>query len=230
MNGDAQRRYQEGLAAFGKAKRNAFFQDIVGHIRGQPTELLSFGDIRARLRLNMENYRGIQDVPVELIIGSVGRSHEFTRQFLPKRAQTEERWSRVYAQTIGMEGVPPIELYKVDDVYFVRDGNHRVSVARQLGARTIQAEVIELPTPIGLRPDLTDEEIDATICYADFLSQVRSVLPHIPPGAFKLTHPAAYNDLMGHIQLYHCVESQNETTPLSLPEAAAQWYNCVYTR
>jgi len=224
MSDDALQRYQEGLAAFSKAKRVAFFHEILGHIRGKPTELLSFEDIRARLRLNVENYRGIQDVPLAQIAGSVGRYHEFTRHFLPKRAEMEERWSRVYAQVLSLEGLPPIEVYKVDDVYFVRDGNHRVSVARQLGATTIQAEVIELPTPIGFRPGLTAEEIDATACYAEFLSQIRSMLPHLPPGTFKLTHPTAYNDLLGHISLYRCVEDQGE----DLAQAALDWYNDVY--
>jgi hypothetical protein len=222
MPGDALQRYQKGLAAFGKAKRIAFFQEIIGHVRGKPTQLLSFEDIRARLRLHVENYRGIQDVPLEQIVGSVGRYHEFTRHFLPKRAEMEERWSRVYAQVLGLQGLPPIEVYKVDAVYFVRDGNHRVSVARQLGAKTIQAQVIELPTPIGFRPGMSAEEIDATACYAEFLSQIRSMLPNLPPGAFKLTHPSAYNDLLGHVQLYQCAEN------VSLAQAAADWYHGVY--
>lgn len=227
MSDNALQRYQEGLAAFGRAKRIAFFHEIIGHIRGKPTELLSFEDIRARLRLNVENYRGIQDVPLNQIVGSVGRYHEFTRHFLPKRAAMEDRWSRVYAQALALEGLPPIELYKVDDVYFVRDGNHRVSVARQLGAATIQAEVIELPTPIGFRPGLTAEEIDATACYAEFLNQMRSIFPYLPPGTFKLTHPTAYNDLLGHIRLYQCVEDC--ASEISLQQAAANWYTSVYT-
>lgn len=226
MSNNVTDRFQEGLAAFTTAKRRAFFQEIIGLIRGKPTELLSFADIRARLRLNVENYRGIQDVPLEQIVGSVGRYNEFTRHFLPKRKKMAQRWSRVYAETIGSEGLPPIELYKVDDVYFVRDGNHRVSVARQLGAKTIQAEVIELPTPIGLRPDLTPAEIDATACYADFLNQVRAMLPMLQPGTFKLSHPTAYNDLLGHIRLYQCFDAPDDQ--MSLPEAAAKWYGCVY--
>ncbi len=226
MSDNAMQRYQEGLDAFTRAKRAAFFQEIIGHVRGKPTELLSFEDIRARLRLNIENYRGVQDVPLAHIVGSVGRYHEFTRHFLPKRAEMEERWSRVYAQVIALEGLPPIELYKVDDVYFVRDGNHRVSVARQLGATMIQAEVIELPTPIGFRPGLTAEEIDATACYAEFLNEMRSIFPHLPPGTFKLTHPTAYNDLLGHIRLYQCVEEC--ASEASLQQAAAHWYNGVY--
>ena len=74
-----------------------------------------------------------------------------------------ERWSRVYAQVIGLAGLPPIEVYEVCDVYFVRDGNHRVSVAKRLKAKTIQAEVIELSTSICLDPGMSPEELDAAI-------------------------------------------------------------------
>jgi len=229
MSDETIQRYRDGLAAFGKAKRQAFFQEIIGHIRGKPTELFCFDDIRARLRLHVENYRGLLDVPLDQIVGSVGRSHEFTRRFLPKRTIKEERWSNVYAETIGDKGLPPIELYKVDDVYFVRDGNHRVSVAHQLGAKTIQAEVIELPTPIGFRADLTPDEIDATSAYAEFLSQARPLFPFIRPGAFKLSHPTAYNDLLGHVNLYQCVKGCAVGKEIDLTEAAAQWYNEVYT-
>jgi hypothetical protein len=228
MSQEELQRYQAGLSAFSQAKRQAFFQKIISHIRGTPTELFSFDDIRARLRLHVENYRGLQDVPLDQIVGSVGRYHEFTRHFLPKRTIKEERWSNVYAQTIGDHGLPPVELYKVDDVYFVRDGNHRVSVARQLGAKTIQAEVIELPTPIGFRPDLTPEEIDATTCYAEFLNEARPLFPYLQPGTFRLSHPTAYNDLLGHINLYQCVEACAKAREIALTEAAAEWFERVY--
>ncbi|MBK9124439.1 MAG: hypothetical protein IPM16_15155 [Chloroflexi bacterium] len=228
MNDYSTLRIREGQGVFQKAKRDALFQEIIGRIRGRPTELLSFEDIRARLRLNIQNYRGLQDVPLDKIVGSVGRYHEFTRTFLPRRGATEERWSRVYAQTIGTEGLPPIEVYKIDDVYFVRDGNHRVSVARQLGAKTIQAEVTELPTPIGLRPDYTTADLEAAACYAEFLQQAGSVFRTAPSGAFRLTHPAAYNELIGHINLYRCVDQARLECNLSVEEAADHWYNEVY--
>lgn len=229
MTDEDKLRYQEGLQAFDSARRRAFFAAIMARIRGRPTELLSFEEIRARLRIHVEHYRGLHDIPLAQIAGSVGRLHQFTREFLPKRAASRERWSRIYAEAIGLRGLPPIEVYQIDDVYFVRDGNHRVSVARQMGLDSIQAHVTELRAPIGLRPDLTPEELDATVCYADFLSYVGPMLPSIPPGTFKLTHPTAYNDLIGHVFLYQAVESQKAARPLSLPQAAQGWYRDVYT-
>ncbi|MBK9126106.1 MAG: ParB N-terminal domain-containing protein [Chloroflexi bacterium] len=152
--------YQQGETAFIKAKRRAMLQNLWARIRRKPIELLTFGKVQARLRLNIQYDRGIQDIPLNQIVGSVGRATEFSKRFLPMRDRTKERWSRVYAQAISPEGLPPIDVYKVDDIYFVIDGNHRVSVAHELGAKTIQAHVIELPTPVKYRPDLTTQEID----------------------------------------------------------------------
>jgi hypothetical protein len=81
----------------------------------------------------------------------------------------QERWSRVYAKIQSMEGVPPIEVYKVGEVYFVRDGNHRVSVAVQLGFDTIEAHVTELLSPIAFRADMTLEQLDHAEAYAEFI-------------------------------------------------------------
>ncbi|MGV2435203.1 MAG UNVERIFIED_CONTAM: hypothetical protein LVT10_10270 [Anaerolineae bacterium] len=99
----------------------------------------------------------------------MGRYKEFTRSFLPKNPQMQERWSRVYAKIQSMEGVPPIEVYKVGEVYFVRDGNHRVSVAVQLGFDTIEAHVTELLSPIAFRADMTLEQLDHAEAYAEFI-------------------------------------------------------------
>lgn len=156
--------YVQGEMAFHKAKRRAMLQNLWARIRRKPNALLAFGKVQARLRLNIQHDRGIQDIPLDQIVGSVGRSTEFSNHFLPMRERMKERWSRVYAQVISPEGLPPIEVYKVDDMYFVVDGNHRVSVARELGAKTIQAHVIELPTPIKYRPNLTTQEINLA-CY-----------------------------------------------------------------
>ncbi|HLU08936.1 MAG TPA: hypothetical protein VK003_04660 [Oceanobacillus sp.] len=221
--------FREGISAFQNARFRAFWDDVFSLIRGKPAELLSFEDIRARLRLREEDYRGLQDVPLDKIAGSVGRYHEFTNKFLPKRNTMQERWSRVYAQATGMIGLPPIELYKVGDVYFVRDGNHRVSVARQLGAKTIQAHVTELPTSIPLHPGMTEEELESAEAYAAFLEVTRLgyMRPHHQP--IVLSEPSRYNDLLGHIYLHMAVmNSGNGGEEVTLQQAAADWYDNVY--
>lgn len=218
----------EGMSKFQSARTRAFFQEMVGLLQGKSAELMSFDEIRVRLRLQDESYRGLQDVPLDRIVGSVGRYRDFTSNFLPKTNEMRERWSRVYAKANSMEGLPPIELYKVDDVFFVRDGNHRVSVAREIGAKTIQAHVTELPTPIDLEPGMTSKELDAAAAYATFLYEtgLSRVRPHHQ--AINLSEISRYGELMGHIYLHRKVLQQQRGIEVSMEEAAADWYDNVY--
>lgn len=220
--------FLEGVSAFQGARMRAFWDDMLSLLRGKSTELLSFDEIRARLRLREEYYKGLQEVPVEQIVGSVGRYKDFTAKFLPRKNKMQERWSRVYAVASGMMGLPPIELYKVGDVYFVRDGNHRVSVARQLGSRTIQAHVTELPTSISLKPGMSAEQLDQLTAYAEFLDMTR--LPYTRPHhqSMELSETSRYDDLLGHIYLHGAVKERHEGRAVELPEAAADWYDNVY--
>ena len=220
--------YMEGISAFNSARQRAFWSDLFNLVRGKPAELLSFDEIKHRLRLRGENYRGLHEVPLEQIVGSVGRYHEFTAGFLPKRGNMQERWSRVYAATTGPTGLQPVELYKVGEVYFVRDGNHRVSVARQLGSHSIQAHVTELPTTIELRPGMTEEELDAAEAYATFLELTRLSLTRAHHQPITLSEPSRYTDLLGHVYLHQDVMCQTQGREVPLEEAAADWYDTVY--
>jgi hypothetical protein len=220
--------FSEGIGAFQTARLRAFWHDFASLLRGKSAELLSFEEIRARLRLREENYRGLQDVPLEQIAGSVGRYREFNDRFLPRRGNMQERWSRVYAVATGMMGLPPIELYKVGDVYFVRDGNHRVSVAHQMGSSHIQAHVTELPTTVPLRPGMTLAELDNMAVYAAFLDETR--LPYTRPHhvSLELSESSRYGDLLGHVYLHRQIMQQAEKREIEIEEAAADWYDNVY--
>jgi hypothetical protein len=227
-NSNFKQNYMEGLTIFGNARARAFLEDMFNLLRGKSAELLSFEDIRARLRLREESYKGLQDIEVDKIVGSVGRYKDFTSTFLPRSNEMRERWSRVYAQINSMEGVPPIEVYKVGDAYFVRDGNHRVSIARQLGAKTIQAHVTELPTSIHIESGMTLAELDAAAGYAAFLDEtgLRAARPHHQ--SIQLSEPSRYPELLGHIYLHAQVREQTRGTPVTTTEAAADWYDNVY--
>lgn len=220
--------YAQGLQAFQNARSKVFWQDIISLLRGKPAELLSFDDIKTRLRLREESYRGLQDVPLDRIIGSVGRYRDFTSTFLPKNPKMQERWSRVYAHTSSMQGLPPVELYKIDDVYFVRDGNHRVSVARQMGHKTIEAHVTELPTSIDLEPGMSAQELDAAAAYAAFLDETRlnTTRPHHQ--SIKLSEPGRYVDLLGHVYMHMRALELEGGCPCSIEQAGADWYDNVY--
>ncbi len=220
--------YTEGRSKFQSIQNKVFWQEILGHLTGRHNELLNFDELRHRLHLHEEHYEGLRDVPLDNIVGSVGRYMDFTATFLPKNSNMRERWSRVYALANSLEGPPPIELYKVGDAYFVRDGNHRVSVARHLGAKTIEAHVVELPTTVPLRPGMSDQELQSAEAYANFLDETglsRAVPDH---ESIELTVPSRYHELMGHIFLHERVMEKLEGHALSTEEVTAHWYETVY--
>ncbi|MEQ8673406.1 MAG: hypothetical protein RLP44_03075 [Aggregatilineales bacterium] len=219
----------QGQEQFSRAHSKAFWSDIIAHLLGKSTELWSFDDVKGRLRLNQEVYKGLEDVPLDRIVGSVGRYHDFTNKFLPKKHNMSDRWGRIYALYNGLEGLPPVELYKVDDVYFVRDGNHRVSVARQLGFKFIQAYVIELQTPIDLEPNMSSKQWESAEAYAKFLDDTGLDATRPKQERIVLTEPSRYQDLLEHIHLYQTVlEYQNEGDPLSMNEVSTRWYDTIY--
>ncbi len=223
-----EQRLHEGRTKFQSVYNKAFWRELLSQLTGRHKDLLNFDEIRSRLHLHEEHYEGVRDVPLEQIAGSVGRYKDFTATFLPRKSGMKERWSRVYALANSLEGPPPIELYKVGDVYFVRDGNHRVSVARQLGAKSIQAHVIEMPTTIPLRPGMSDRELEAAEAYANFLDETglsRAVPEH---DSIELTEPTRYHELMGHIFLHERVMEQLEGHALTTEEATADWYFTMY--
>lgn len=220
--------YRAGVGKFHSARNKAFWQEMLRHLTGKHHELLRFDEVRRRFRLHEEYYKGVLDVPLDQIVGSVGRYRDFTATFLPKHSKMVDRWSRVYAAANSLEGLPPIELYKVGDVYFVRDGNHRVSVARELDGKTIQAHVIELPTTVPLRPGMSEKEFEAAEAYANFLEETglsRAVPDH---ESIELTIPARYHELMGFIFLHERVLEKAEGHPLTTEEVTADWYRHVY--
>jgi len=213
---------------FSRAHIRAFFDEIRAVFNGQPTELLSFDDIKAKLRLKQESYRGLQDVPLNRIIGSVGRYRDFTGTFLPKNRGMQERWSRIYNQFNSMEGLPPVDLFKVDDVYFVRDGNHRVSVARQQGFKTIQAHVTELPTPVDLEPGMTKRQLSAAAAYAHFLEESDLINVRPQQERITLTESGRYADLLLHIHLVRELLAHKHNREIPQAEASIHWYDNVY--
>ncbi len=106
--------------------------------------LLSFEEAKGALVQWTQAYRGTRPVDVEKITGSVGRYRDFDGSFLPRKKGMSERWGRVdRAYHQGVE-LPAVSLYKIGEAYFVRDGNHRVSVARYHGVAAIDAEVVEI--------------------------------------------------------------------------------------
>lgn len=127
------------------------FTDLWSRVTGSKTDLVRFADVAQPLHLRQQLSRGIRSVPLKQIVGSVGRAQDFTGTFLPRSKVNEERWAQIEMAFQQMETLPPVQLYQVGKVYFVSDGHHRISVARANGLREIEADVVELPSPVQLQ-------------------------------------------------------------------------------
>jgi hypothetical protein len=139
------RRYQvQARTDFDRAHRRAKVGDLLAHLRRRPNELLAYHQVRQDLCVEGERYRGIRSVPSEQIVGSTDRCADFDRAFRPRRTHDADRWLSVARADGEGKILPPIQLYRIGDAYFVRDGHHRVSVARVRHQPYVDAEVVEV--------------------------------------------------------------------------------------
>lgn len=215
------------IADFRRARRQAALQEIISRLTGEPIDLLAFDDIRQKFRVGGGLDKGLQEIPLAAIVGSVGRYTDFTRGFLPRKDYDESRWAGVRVAAVDLAGLPSIEVYKIGDVYFVLDGNHRVSVARQLGATHIQAYVTEFKTKVPLSPTDRPDDLIIKAEYAGFLERTR--IDQLRPAVdLRVTAPGRYQELEIHIEAHRFLKSQAEGHEISKEEAVIDWYDHVY--
>jgi len=221
--------YHLAVQDFQSAHLRAKLQGVLARITGRSNELLSYEDIASKLKLRGSSDKGAQTIPVDAIIGSVGRYTDFTRTFLPRRVEDQQRWENVKAATrnpVG-EGLQPIEVYQVSEVYFVLDGNHRVSIARQENWKVIEAHVIEIQTDIPLAPDVRPDELIVKAEYADFLEQtgLNKTQEQID---LRITIPGGYQKLLDEVCVCRCQIQEEGQKECTLQDSAESWYQDIY--
>jgi nucleotide-binding universal stress UspA family protein len=219
--------YARAIEDFRRARWQAKMQQILGRLSSKPVDALSYEQVRNALDLKDQRLPQLRDIPLAAITGSVGRYTDFTRTFLPKAGVDEGRWAGVKVATTGLAGLPPIDVYQIGEAYFVLDGNHRVSVARQLGATHIEAYVTELQTPVTVTPD---DDLDDVILKAErlaFLAHTR--IDQIRPEAdLAVTAPGQYPALEQHIWAHQYFLGLDLQRDIGHEEAVASWYDTVY--
>ena len=211
---------------FSQARRKAFLRRIQ-HFLGGGDRLLSYDEVKGKLRIGGPIYQGIKTVPLKKIVGSLNRYHQFDRAFLPLEDQIAERWEnvdRAYYQDVNL---PPVVLYKVGEVYFVVDGHHRVSVARKQGQEFIEAEVRECSTKVNITADIKPEDLEILGEKVDFLE--RTSLDRLYPKAkIKLTLPGGFDRMLEHIAVHRYFMGLDFRRDISEEEAIQHWYEKVY--
>ncbi len=219
--------YRVAVQDFKRARKQAAVRQLLAHLTGKSTELLAYDDVRQQLRETGTIERGLQEIPLDAIVGSVGRSDDFTRDFLPKKDSDQERWAQVKTAILDMSGMAPIDVYQVGEGYFVRDGNHRVSVARQLGTPTISAHVTEVKTKVPLAVDDDLDEVSCKARYVEFLEKTK--LDELRPEAnLLLTFGDQYRVLLTQIEAHRHRLAEEQQCYISHQEAVTQWYDHTY--
>lgn len=216
------------LNDFRRARGKEILRSIWGMLLGQSHRLLSWEDVSSKLRLRGGIARGVQPIPTSKIVGSVGRYQDFDDAFLPARNNLSERWMRLNRAFDESKSLPPVQLYQVDDVYFVLDGNHRVSVARQHNVEYIDAEVIEVKSRIPIHSeDLNADTLEILGEYSEFLE--RSKLDLLRPDQnVRFSIGGGYVRLLEHIAVHRYFMGIDQQRDIGEDEAVTDWYDRVY--
>lgn len=210
-----------------KARRQAFWTGLLDTLRRRSSELVPFEAVKTRLNIRGSRYRGLQHVPLAKIVGSEGRYSDFDRRFLPRQNQTKDRWQNIDIARYQDVPLPPVDLYKIGDVYFVKDGNHRVSVARQLGQSEIDAYVTEYEVDVPLDETLSMRDLLIKEEYSDFLEWTNLARLR-PEQRIELSSLGGYLELIQHINTHRYYLGLERNTEVPAEDAVVSWYDNVY--
>jgi hypothetical protein len=214
-------------ADYDHARRKAAWRSLILPLVRRRNELLRFDDVRRRLRAQGRHALGCRQVPLAAIVGSVGRYRDFDAAFLPRRSQTKPRWVSIDRAHYQEASLPPVELYKLGETYFVKDGNHRVSVARERGQAFIDAVVVDVESPV---PIAGPAELEAWLerqDAVDFLAAT-CLLELRPRADVRLTLCGQYEKLLEHISVHRWLLGVELAREIPYDEAVGSWYDRVY--
>lgn len=218
-----------GLADFDAARAKAFRRSIRSILSRRALRLHSIAPSLDAAGFEGKSYGGVQDVPLDKIAGSVApesKTADFDPNFSPINPRLRDRWANVYAAMV-IEDVPPIDVYKVDDKYYVIDGHRRVSVARALERPSIRARVINVRTRAPLPSESDATALLRAAEYAAFLEATQLHRTR-PQARLECSRLGRYDEILRHIVGHGYFMSQELHHGVALPDAAASWYDNVY--
>jgi hypothetical protein len=188
--------------------------------------ILPFEEVVDALGRVEESYVGLQTIELDSILGTVDRARGFDRQFRPTTARVRARWERIANAARRGEPLPPISVYRIGDVHFVRDGHHRVSVARALGRDTIEAYVVEVVTRIGAERSLLVG--DLPLKSHERLFHERVPLPARARERIGLTDPWDFGALAEGVEAWAFRTMQDRAEFIDRRTAARLWFEEDY--
>mgnify|MGYP007069877778 CR=1 FL=1 len=215
---------------FSKARHKALFNEVQHFLNPDEATLISFSDIKKLLKPANEVYKGMQIIPVKLIVGSEGRYQDFDNRFFPKSMHLKARWEHIDMAHINDIALPPISLYELGGVYFVRDGNHRVSVAKAKGIEFIDAEVVSLQSEIKLKPgDSLKKMTKQVINYEKRVFYGETGFGDVTDfWNLDFSVPGQYDVIYNHILTHKYYINMNKTDEIGMDKAMQSWFLTVY--
>lgn len=215
---------------FAKARHRALFNEVQHLLHPNEAELISFKDIKNLLRPKGEVYEGLKTIPVDLIVGSEGRYQDFDNRFFPRSTHLKSRWEHVDMAHLQDVVLPSISLYELGGVYFVRDGNHRVSVAKSKGIEFIDAEVVSLQSEIKLHPgDSFSKMTRQVIEYEKRIFYGETGFGDVTDyWCLDFSTPGQYDVIYNHILTHKYYMNLDRSEEIGMDEAMLSWYERVY--
>jgi len=210
---------------FLRARRRQVLAQLAQRLRRDPDDvnlILPFDDVVAALGLKGEHYLGLQTIKLDTVVGTVDSRRDFDRHFRPTSGRVRERWERLALAQKRGESIPPIDVYRIGDLHFVKDGHHRVSIAIANGQDTIDAYVTEVltvmpATGIRFRGDLLMKDYER-------LFRSRVPLPEQAYATISFTDPWAYAELGEAVEAWGYRYIQHVHRFFDREEIARLWY------
>lgn len=215
---------------FNKARVKETLSQILFTLTPERQHLLSLQDVKDLLRPKREYYKGLKVVPIKMIVGSEGRYMDFNQSFLPKHEHVRHRWESIDRAHQKDINLPPVKVYKIGEVYFVRDGNHRVSVAKMQGVENIDAEVIELDAEIAIEPGMTQSDLrKKVISYEQTRTYRKTELGKvIQKEDLIFTETGRYLEILKHINVHKYFLNEDQEEEISFRKAGKSWLESMY--
>ena len=215
---------------FSKARNKAWINEMQNVMHPDKKRLLSLNDVKKILKPKNEVYVGLKTVPIKKIVGSEGRYNDFDNHFLPRSNELKQRWVNVDQAHLSDIILPPIQLYELGGLYFVRDGNHRVSVAKAQGVEFIDAEVISLQSEVQLPPDVRlDTLLAEVIRYEKRVFYNETNFGDLTDyWDLDFTAIGRYDVIYNHILVHKYYMNEQQHTEINFNDALISWFKTVY--
>jgi hypothetical protein len=220
---------QDAHTDFGRARRNQTLHRLATRLRREPDDvdlILPFEEVVDALGRQGERRLGVETIHLDSIVGTVDRSREFDRSFRPTSARVRGRWERIALASRQGQDMPPIDVYRIGELHFVKDGHHRVSVARALGRETIDAYVTEVMTRVGPGREIRIADLPMKSHERLFAERVP-----LPPEVRNRIQPSKrfdYAHLSEGVEAWGFRAMQARGVPMSRAEVAEAWYHDEY--